>query len=101
MEKPLKEIIDNTESVSAFRGLGGRILHIRPDKNNQRRKRGVTFAFIHRGNRVEFSTALQHGHDEFTKKIGTKVALEHFQQGKTVTLPYYGLHIDNFFRFMY
>ena len=79
-----REKIDNTEAVKAFRDNGGRILHLRPSDTYNR---GVTIAFIHKGNRVTFSTAVQHTNDTFTKRIGTKTALDHFNEGKTVTFP--------------
>jgi len=78
--------IDNSLDVEAFRREGGQILHIRPKKFASG-QRGVTFAFIHKSSRVTFSTAVQHRDDDFTKKIGTKTALEHFKAGQTVTLP--------------
>lgn len=78
------EPIDNTEAVNQFRLSGGHILHIRPGFNDER---GITIAFIRRGSRITFSTAVQHRSDAFTKKMGTKTAIEHFLAGNTVTLP--------------
>lgn len=79
-----REKINNTEAVEAFRAEGGGIIHLNP---NDTFTRGVTFAYIHKGNRLTFSTAVQHKNDTFTKRIGTKTALDHFHEGKTVTLP--------------
>ncbi len=76
--------IDNTDLVNAFRLKGGMIVHVNPTKYH----RGVTFAFIaHKSSRVEVASAVQHRADVFTKKMGTKNAIEHFNQGKTMVLP--------------
>lgn len=82
--EPKPEPIDNTELVEQFRAEGGRIYHALPYHSG---RRGVTFAFKVKGGRVEFATAVQHRNDTFTKKIGTKTAIEHFHAGKTVFLP--------------
>lgn len=89
-EKIKPEPIDNTEAVKQFGLEGGRILHIRPDNG----KRGMTFAYKRKGGRVTFSTSVQHRHDAFTKKMGTKLALEHFYEGKTISLPIGGVNTD-------
>lgn len=78
-----REKINNTEEVTAFTAEGGRILHIRPEG----KFRGVTFAYVRKGGRVTFSTSVQHRHDHFTKKIGTKLALEHFRNDQVISLP--------------
>ncbi len=83
--KPRPEPINNTELVTRFRAEGGQILHIRPD--NGTRLRGMTIAYKVKGRRVETATACQHGADDFTKKVGTKIAIQHFDEGKTVILP--------------
>lgn len=80
-EKPAP--INNTELVEEFRQEGGRIVHFRDDGQ----QRGTTFAYRLKGKRVEIATALTHTVDTFTKKVGTKVAIEHFRAGKTVFLP--------------
>lgn len=85
--------INNTELVTEFRRAGGNILHIRPkrifDYNHEKMvmTKGVTLAFKKKGHRVEIATALQHSVDCFSKKMGTKTAIEHFTAGKTVSLP--------------
>lgn len=84
-EKP--EPVNNTELVTAFRAQGGGILHIRPGKFGDRTSRGLTFAFIVKGSRMQIATAVQHRNDSFTKKLGTKTAIEHFLAGQTVHLP--------------
>ncbi len=76
--------IDNTVLVTDFRKLGGQILHVPPQG---KRVRGMTVAFIPKNGRVEIATAIQHRNDNFTKKVGTKTAIEHFNAGKTVFLP--------------
>jgi hypothetical protein len=82
--KPVKAQINNAVLVENFRGEGGGILHCPPIRSG---RKGVTFAFIRKGSRVTFSTAVQHSADTFTKKIGTKTAIGHFHEGHTVTLP--------------
>lgn len=85
-EKP--QPIDNTEIVNAFRAQGGQILHILPRTlRNGKGIRGVTLAFIRKSGRVEISTAIQHRADQFCKKNGTQVAIEHFNAGKNITFP--------------
>lgn len=76
--------IDNTGLVTEFRSRGGMIVHVLPTQYH----RGVTFAFIaHKPSRVEMASAVQHRADVFTKKQGTKNAIEHFNAGKTIVLP--------------
>jgi len=82
LNKP--EPIDNTQLVTDFRTNGGQIFHVRPDKFG---RRGTTFAFVQRGRRFELATAVQHSSDDFTKKLGTKTAIEHFNNGKTIFVP--------------
>ncbi len=82
------EPINNSELVKAFRAEGGQLLHIRPKRRrNGTWSRGMTAAFIIKGNRVTLATSLAHTVDPFCKKNGTKTAIEHFTAGKTVTLP--------------
>lgn len=83
-EKPAKVAIDNTELVTRFRAEGGGIFHIRPEKPQDR---GITVAYKMKNSRITFATAVQHRDDSFTKKIGTKTAIEHFDAGQVVTAP--------------
>ena len=86
--KPAVEHIDNTKLVEDWRAEGGSIFHFRPEHRNKiHRRRGVTIAFKAKGTRVELASACQHSSDTFTKRIGTKTAIEHFKAGKTITLP--------------
>lgn len=86
--KVVKPVINNTELITRFRAEGGGVFHVRPvKKGDERLSRGITVAYKVRGKRIEFSTAVQHRADAFTKKIGTKIAIEHFDNGKTVTMP--------------
>lgn len=78
--------IDNTALVAQFRAAGGRIMHFRPNPNIPH-ARGITVAYVSKNSRVELATAVQHRADSFTKKIGTKTAIEHFLAGKTIVLP--------------
>lgn len=88
-QKPEKVIINNTEEVLAFRAEGGGIFHVRPRKLWATGKwtRGFTVAYKLKGSRIEVATALQHKADTFCKKVGTKVALQHFREGKVSVLP--------------
>lgn len=83
-EKVKVDPINNTALVEEFRNEGGRIVHVRETPHN----RGVTFAYRVRGRRIEIATALTHSVDTFTKKVGTKTAIEHFRAGKTIFLPF-------------
>lgn len=88
-EKPVKEHIDNTEAVTAHRANGGGLFHIRPRRlPSGKWTRGFTVAYKVKGSRIEFATSVQHRADVFCKKVGTKVALQHFNDGKTVTMPF-------------
>ena len=79
-----KERINNTQLLA---DSGLRIVHIHPD--NCVNGRGMTFAYRPgRGNSVvEVSTAIVNRGDTFSRKIGTKTAIEHFLAGKTVFMP--------------
>lgn len=86
-----RPVIDNTELVLGFRKEGGSIMHVRPHGAfPEGTTRGLTVAFKKKGGRIEIATAVQHRADDFTKKIGTKTAIDHFRAGKTVTLPVRG-----------
>ncbi len=80
-EKPTP--INNTELVESFRDEGGKIVHLR----EQGTLRGVTFAYKLKGKRIELATAVTHTVDTFTKKVGTKTAIEHFRAGSVIVLP--------------
>lgn len=85
-----KPPVNNTELVEQFRASGGHILHIRPKKPNKHRAyptRGMTAAFVVKGARITLATSLAHPNDDFCKKDGTKTAIEHFLDGRVVTLP--------------
>lgn len=90
---------DNKDLVTQFRAGGGQILHIRPQRAGLRaiRKtgwtRGMTIVFIQRTGRIEVATSIAHRHDSFTKKTGTKMAIEHFLAGKTIFFPVRGKHV--------
>ena len=81
--------INNTDLVNAFRAGGGRIIHFLPYRIGfgGRMTRGMTFAYERKNGRIEFATAVQHRNDTFSKKAGTKTAIEHFLAGKTVVFP--------------
>lgn len=82
------EPVNNTELVRVFAEQGGKLLHLRPRQlHNGTWTRGMTVAFKVKGGRVELATAVQHRNDTFTKKLGTRTAIEHFNAGKTVHFP--------------
>lgn len=87
--KPVKEKIDNTALVEDFRAEGGQITHIHV---RNPKARSMSLAFKDLGSRIELATSVTHRNDTFTKKIGTKVALEHFSSGKTVFIPRSSFH---------
>lgn len=88
--KPKPDPINNSELVTGFRAGGGKIFHLRPDDYRTiggRPRRGMTVAFVIRSGHVELATAVQHRSDVFARKVGTRTAIQHFQQGKTISLP--------------
>lgn len=83
--------IDNTELVREFRNRGGCLLHVRPERiYGGGWTRGMTVAFMQKSGRIELATSVSHRSDSFTKKIGTKTAIEHFNAGKTIFFPIRG-----------
>lgn len=92
-----KAKINNDELITRFRAEGGNIVHIRPDQHSYTtRKRGLTVAYKVKSGRIEFSTAVQHRHDTFTKRIGTKTAIEHFDAGHVVAIPFDSVREDTY-----
>lgn len=85
--KPKPEPIDNSILVTEFRAQGGKVLHFNPNEYGSARSRGMTVAFVVRSGHIELATAVQHRIDAFTRKMGTRTAIQHFQQGKTISLP--------------
>ena len=79
-----KPHIDNTALVEAFRKEGGGVMHFVPGKY---RRRGMTVAFIPKGSRIVVATSLTHPNDAFSKKMGTKTAIENFAAGKCIVIP--------------
>lgn len=86
-DEPKPDPIDNTGLVDAFRAEGGQIVHIVPKRRpDGTYTRGMTVAYKRLSGHVELATAVQHRNDVFTKKMGTKTAIEHFHAGKTISL---------------
>lgn len=85
--KNVREKIDNSKIVDEFRQIGGKILHV------QGSNRSMTLAFIPKNGRVEVATSIVHRNDTFTKKIGTKLAIESFHSGKFIALPIAGRRV--------
>jgi hypothetical protein len=82
-KKSPKPYINNTELVTKFREAGGRLFHIHPTPY----RRGMTIAYRERSGHVEVATAITHRADCFEKKIGTKTAIEHFNDGRIISVP--------------
>lgn len=85
-----KPVINNEALVAEFRDGGGSVLHVRPERLHGDKAtwtRGMTLAYVQKGGRIEVATSVTHRSDSFTKKVGTKTAIEHFHAGKTVFLP--------------
>jgi hypothetical protein len=79
----MKEVINNTQ-VLADTGL--RIVHFVP---TDRHEKGFTVAFRPTNKPVvEISTSICKNGDTFSKKMGTRTAIENFQKGRTILLPY-------------
>lgn len=90
-EKRVKhERINNAERLKAS---GLRIVHILPRNNGNlypRDRLGMTVAYrpvFRRPSVIEVSTALCRKGDVFSRKMGTKTAIENFQNGHTVFIP--------------
>jgi hypothetical protein len=79
-----KPKINNTEIVTALRADGGGIVHCRPSSKSDK---GFTTAYIRKGRRLIVTTAVQHSADTFSKKVGTKVAIERLRAGNCIVLP--------------
>ena len=75
----------NNQQLLADSGL--KIVHVRgrfPGDHD------ITVAYkppLHEGHSFEIATAITHPKDTFTKKIGTKTAIENFQAGRAVRVP--------------
>ena len=77
------------ELLEAARARGIGIVHIHPDWNN---KGGITIAFkksskYRSGSMVDVAVATCSNQDTFSRKIGTTLALEKFDEGETIQLP--------------
>jgi hypothetical protein len=61
-----------------------KIIHFRPTDN----RNGMTIAFKQANrNVIEVATSIVHPFDTFTKKVGTRLAIEAFVGGRTAFLP--------------
>ena len=77
------EKINNTQLLA---DTGLRVIHRVPMETHGR---GMTIAFRPTTKPVvEISTAILKNGDTFSKKMGTKTAVENFQKGRTVFVPY-------------
>lgn len=92
-----KEKINNTQLLKDT-GLKIRHFHTGSDRFGYPRMRNLTIAFREGSHNLEIATAVVHPADTFCKKIGTKLAVEAFQAGKTVHIPKIGDFLDDPFR---
>lgn len=80
--------INNTALLASAPGV--KVVHVRPDGNSPKlRRKALTVAFRqnHKGHNIEIATAVVNPNDAFSRKIGTKLAVENFLDGKTTTIP--------------
>jgi hypothetical protein len=85
--KTPKEKIDNTQLL---KDTGLRIRHIRRNSRefpDSTATRDVTIAYRDGGDTIEIATAVVHPNDCFSRKMGTKLAVEGFQAGKVTRIP--------------
>jgi hypothetical protein len=77
-------IEDTRNNGELLKEHGLKVVHIRPD-SDVFAGRGMTVAYrdVNR-NVIEIATAIVHTTDTFTKKIGTRIAVENFIAGRTV-----------------
>lgn len=77
-------------------GLG--VFHVRPDTRDPmlesitgfplKRAMTIVYKLPTRGARtLEIATAILHPSDDYTKKVGAKIAIDNFLAGKTVLVP--------------
>jgi hypothetical protein len=79
-----EEIVVNNGELLAFHDL--KVVHIHPSQ--YRKTRGMTIAYqqVNR-NVLEIATSIVHPFDTFTKKTGTRLAVEAFVAGRTTYIP--------------
>jgi hypothetical protein len=83
--KTPKEKIDNTQLL---KDTGLRVRHFNgSDRFGLPRTRNMTIAYREGHTCIEIATAIVHPSDYFCRKVGTKLAVEAFQQGKTTIIP--------------
>lgn len=79
--EPTPELPPNGELLKANEL---RVMHFRPNRTH----RGFTIAYKRKNrNVVEIATSIVHTNDTFTKKVGTRLAVEAFVAGRTTYLP--------------
>lgn len=90
-----KEEPTNIGELLKANGLG--VFHVRPKNDDTfetltgipaRRAMTIVYKQPHRNARVlEIATAVLHPLDDYTKKVGAKLAIDNFLAGKTVLIP--------------
>jgi hypothetical protein len=85
--KAPKVKINNTNSL---REQGLSVVHFNTNFLDTHITRPVTIVYkMKNRNVIEMATAVCHSADIFTKKVGTKTAIQNFYEGKTIMLPYF------------
>ena len=83
--RPKAPKIDNTQLLKE---TGVKIRHFHTiDRFGYNRPRNLTVAFKEGRSTLEIATAVVHPSDCFSRKMGTKLACEAFQAGRTVRVP--------------
>lgn len=85
------ETVDENVNISDFLAAKGlRLVHIRPNGSDYSvlKHRGMTVIWQRvNTNVVQIATAVVHPNDQFTKRTGALVAIQHWLDGKTCYLP--------------
>lgn len=83
--KPKKEHIDNSKLLA---DSGLKIVHINNNRGADTTFRAMTVAYeqINKSH-LKISTAVTHRSDTFTKKLGTRVAIQNFEKGNVIVVP--------------
>lgn len=93
---PAKEPVPRIDNTSLLHESGLRIIHFPPDmtrREGSAARKGFTVAYRPHDDKsggktvVEISTSLCKRGDTFSKKMGTKTAVENFLKGKTIFVP--------------
>lgn len=88
--KPVKNVREKINNTAALKESGLTIVHMNAPfmRDGKKLYRAMTVAYeqINKSH-LKISTSVTHKADTFTKKVGTKIALENFKKGNTVVIP--------------